>query len=88
MRCRRRDSNVARTGCQGADQALPIDSDTVHRLQRSVPKWVKAVREAKPRDADFGVILTLDAFADDPQLLFDALWFAHSEGVRVTLAPS
>jgi hypothetical protein len=63
-----------------------IDRDTVHRLQQSVPKWVKAVRQAKVKHADF-VLLSLNAFADDPQLLFDALWFAYSEGVPVTMAP-
>jgi hypothetical protein len=32
--------------------------------------------------------MALDAFADDPQLLFDALRLAHDRGAAVTLAPA
>lgn len=49
-----------------------------------MPEWVKAVQNAKEEEAN--LILTLEAFADDPQLLFDALWFARDEGVTVVLA--
>jgi hypothetical protein len=62
-----------------------IDDDTVLALKRAAPEWIKAVQHAKEEEAD--VILTLDAFVGDPQLLFDALWFAHDRGVAVMLAP-
>ena len=63
-----------------------IDGDRVALLKRTVPEWVKAVQKSKKEEAN--LIMTLDAFADDPQLLFYALWFAHDYGVAVMLAPS
>jgi hypothetical protein len=63
-----------------------MDDNRVELLKQTVPEWVKTVQKSKEKDAN--LIMTLDAFADDPQLLFDALWFAHDEGVAVMLAPS
>jgi hypothetical protein len=63
-----------------------IDDNRVELLKQTVPDWVKAVQKSKEKDAN--LIMTLDAFANDPRLLFDALWFAHGEGVAVMLAPS
>ena len=63
-----------------------IDDNRVELLKQTVPDWVKAVQKSKEKDAN--LIMTFDAFADDPQLLFDALWLAHDEGVAVMLAPS
>lgn len=62
-----------------------IDDSTVDRLRLAIPEWIKAVENARGGDAN--LIMTLDAFADDPQLLFDALWFAYDRGVTVVLAP-
>lgn len=61
-----------------------IDEATERDLAERVPSWVEAVRRAKSDDAK--MILTLDAFADDPQLLYDAMWLAHSSGVTVIVA--
>lgn len=63
-----------------------MDDNRVELLKQTVPEWVKAVQKSKEKDAK--LIMLLDAFAGDPQLLFDALWFAHDEGVAVTLVPS
>jgi hypothetical protein len=62
-----------------------IDPQTYAYLQRAVPEWIKAVDRANEQNLDF-VILSLDAFADDPQLLFKALWYAHDQCMAVLFA--
>jgi hypothetical protein len=63
-----------------------IDERLEQHLAEVVPNWVRAVRDSKA--GDMIVILSLEAFADEPQLLYDALWYANEIGVDVTLAGS
>ena len=53
-------------------------------VQRA-PRFVAAVLHAKENKA--AVLERLDAFQDDPFLLYSCLWYAYSEGVAVTLLP-
>ena len=54
-------------------------------VQRA-PGFVAAVVRAKENQA--AVSERLDAFQDDPFLLYSCLWYAYSEGVAVTFLPS
>lgn len=60
-----------------------IDATTKSALVREVPELIEAVTEAKKQGAV--LLLTLDAFAGEPELLYRALWYAYSEGVDVTI---
>lgn len=58
------------------------------------PQFVEAVRRARQRAADEGarevapVVERLDAFEDDPFLLYSCLWYAYSQGVPVVFTPA
>lgn len=52
-------------------------SHFIHVVQR-------AAAESRQRKERIVVLLTLDAFYDDPMLLYAALWYAYSSGVIVT----
>ena len=55
-------------------------------IKREAPSFISAVERAKDREVD-GIVLTIDAFGNEPELLRDALVFAAEEGVAVTFAP-
>ncbi len=59
-----------------------IDGDAEANLRVKVPEWIKAVDESAEEKVDY-LIMMLDAFLDDPVLLFNALWYAYSRGVDV-----
>lgn len=69
-----------------------ISPDALRLVQEGAPRFLKAVeRAAKQSQRDntqnAGISLTLDAFYDDPMLLYAALWYAYSQGVPVTFYP-
>jgi hypothetical protein len=55
------------------------------RLREQAPKWITSVDSARQNRTL--VMLTVDAFADDPERLLAALQYAHAQGVGVMLAP-
>jgi hypothetical protein len=55
-------------------------SHFIHVVQR-------AAAESRQRKEPISVFLTLDAFYDDPMLLYASLWYAYSQGVVVTFCP-
>jgi hypothetical protein len=62
------------------------------RVAKDAPGFVRIVRRAQKerltKDCDIVIIITLDAFYDDAVLLYLCLWYASTEGVTVTLAPT
>jgi len=61
-----------------------IDEDTEVGLRTKVPSWIKAVERAKKDKIDY-LITTLDAFLDEPELLYNAVWYAYSHDVPVLI---
>lgn len=61
-------------------KAFPIEQ--IDRLKVQLPDFVKAV----DGEADF-VIISLDAFEGNANLLFDSVWYATSQGKRMIFAP-
>ena len=62
-----------------------ITSDVLRFVQQKVPGFVERVTQAKEGQGDQAPLtLTLSCFADDPFLLYAALWYAYGEGVEVT----
>ena len=57
------------------------------RLQRRAPGWKVAVTNAERDGTDY-LMTTLDAFAGEPQLLYDALIYARNHNVTVLLVPT
>jgi len=58
------------------------------RYAKDAPRFTEAVRKARRDAARTGaaptVRETLDAFEDDPFVLYACLWYAHGRGVSVT----
>ncbi len=63
-----------------------IDEDSEVSLRTKIPNWVTAVDRAKKEKVDY-IITMLDAFLNDPELLFNALWYAYSNGIAVLVTP-
>ncbi|MEK7603390.1 MAG: hypothetical protein AAB459_04085 [Patescibacteria group bacterium] len=59
-----------------------IDEDREVNLRERVPNWIKVVNDAKQKNVDY-IIVMMDAFVDNPKLLFDSLWYAQNVGVSV-----
>ncbi|MDN5274733.1 MAG: hypothetical protein JWP06_634 [Candidatus Saccharibacteria bacterium] len=64
-----------------------IDEDTEKEILDRLPDVVKAIEEVKRNKADY-LMMMLDAFAGEPELLYKVLWFAYSNGVAVLIVPS
>lgn len=62
-----------------------IPKNVERKLAEAAPSWIMGVTGAK--QAGVFMLLTLDAFDDDPLLLYMALWYAYSNGVGVMMAP-
>jgi len=81
--------------CYDSSNLSPITSPTMQSISKEAlaqakakaPHFLAAVRasrrESRLRQKDVSLLLTLDAFYDDPFLLYACLWFAYSHGVRV-----
>lgn len=55
-------------------------------IQREAPSFIEAVQKGKTGDTD-GIVLTIDAFGNEPELLREVLVYAAEEGVAVIFAP-
>lgn len=55
-------------------------------INREAPSFITVVEKARDGEVD-GIILTIDAFGHEPELLREVLVFAAEEGVAVTFAP-
>jgi len=60
--------------------------------EEAAPKFITAVQKSKEaRQAhheEVSVITSLEAFNDDPMLLYACLWYASSEEIAVTMLPA
>lgn len=55
-------------------------------IQREATSFIDAITEVKRKDRD-GIVMTIDAFGNEPELLREVLVYAAEEGVAVTFAP-
>ena len=65
-----------------------ISSETVALIERGAPRFIPSVRRALADKADAGIVLTLDAFTEEPELLYACAWYAAVHGVPLHLAPT
>lgn len=63
-------------------KAMP--AETVRDLESRVPGFVRAVRSKEAED----IVLTLDAFAGDPELFYLCAWYASCQGKHLQVAAS
>ncbi len=63
-----------------------ISAQALRLLRRQAPEFLKAVRQAKREGGHQAHLhLPLDAFEDDPFLLYACVWHAVTCGVAVTI---
>jgi hypothetical protein len=55
-------------------------------IAREAPSFIEAVQKSKAGETD-GIILTIDAFGNEPELLREVLVYAAEEGATVIFAP-
>lgn len=55
-------------------------------IQREAASFIDAVEGAQREGRD-GIVMTIDAFGNEPELLREVLVYAAEEGVAVTFAP-
>jgi hypothetical protein len=69
-------------------QALPNNQEDreVYLREHDAGQFVDAVRSTQTNKAGT-LIMMLDAFHDEPELLYVALSYARDQGVTVTMAP-
>lgn len=69
-----------------------IPDEAVRIIEQSAPEFIAAVQSAHENRGKTSepmvLILTLDAFADDPFLLYACLWYSAALGVACTFRPS
>jgi hypothetical protein len=68
-----------------------IPDEAVRLIEQNAPGFIVAVQSLQERQGKAEVaspiLLTLDAFADDPLLLYACLWYSATYGVACTFAP-
>lgn len=71
-----------------AQQALPNNQEDreVYLREHDAGNFIEAVKGAQTEQADT-LIMMLDAFWNEPELLYIALNYARDQGVTVTMAP-
>jgi hypothetical protein len=69
-------------------QLLPDNQEDreVYLRAHRAGSFIEAVRDAHRRAAD-AVIMTIKAFAGEPEVLYVALNYAYHSGMSVTMAP-
>lgn len=69
-----------------------ISPEALRLIERDAPTFITAVWHAKEGlhqgQEAATLLLTLDAFADDPILLYACLWYCATVGVTCTFAPN
>lgn len=63
-----------------------ITDEAFRLIERNAPGFIDAVLWGKA-GTPAEILLTLDAFADDPLLLYACLWYSMSQGVACTIVP-
>jgi hypothetical protein len=69
-------------------QVLPSNQEDreVYLREHDAGEFIEAVQSAQTKQADT-LIMILDAFWGEPELLYVALNYARDQGVTVTMAP-
>jgi hypothetical protein len=69
-------------------QVLPNNQEDreVYLREHDAGQFIKAVRNTQTKKADT-LIMMLDAFWGEPELLYIALSYARDQGATVTMAP-
>ncbi len=65
----------------------PMPPELKAELQKIVPSFFRVLERAAEEGSDVPVILTIDAFAGEPNLFFACAAYAHESGVALMLAP-
>ncbi|MCX6378623.1 MAG: hypothetical protein NT023_03975 [Armatimonadetes bacterium] len=69
----------------------PISHDALRLIKEEAPGFLEAVRQASVQnrqpEEDIAILLTLEAFHDDPLLLYACVRYAESQGVALTFTP-
>ena len=55
-------------------------------IKRDAPSFIEAVEKSRDGSSE-GIVLTIDAFGNEPELLREVLVYAAEEGVTVIFAP-
>lgn len=62
-----------------------ITQEYIEKIRKGAPNFIKAVDDQKEEGQL--VIFMLDAFINEPDLLYACLWYAYSNGVEVRMIP-
>ena len=62
-----------------------IIQEAIDKVNAGAPKFMETVDYAKNNSES--VMLVLDAFIDDPELLYACLWYAYISEVEVRMVP-
>lgn len=69
----------------------PISPEALQLVQEEAPNFIQAVQQASLQSGHFqeetAILLTLEAFHDNPMLLYACLWYAESQKVSLTFVP-
>lgn len=63
-----------------------ITKEVIDEIQTKCPKFAEMCIDVKRGVVD-QCIMTLDAFAGEPDLFYKAMWYANHFGVTILLAP-
>jgi hypothetical protein len=55
-------------------------------IKRDAPSFIEAVENSRSGTSE-GIVMTIDAFGNEPELLREVLVYAAEEGVTVFFAP-
>jgi hypothetical protein len=71
-----------------SDVALPNNQEDreVYLREHDAANFIETVKNTQTRKADT-LIMMLDAFWNEPELLYVALSYARDQGITVTMAP-
>jgi hypothetical protein len=68
-----------------------IPDEAVRFIEQNAPDFITAVQTVQGKRGKSGapvrIFLTLDAFVDDPFLLYACLWYSATQGVACTFVP-
>ncbi|MCX6382469.1 MAG: hypothetical protein NT023_23820 [Armatimonadetes bacterium] len=68
-----------------------ISQDALQLIQEEAPHFIEAVRQAsmqnRQSEEEVAILLTLEAFRDNPTLLYACLWYAETQKVALTFVP-
>lgn len=59
----------------------PIPPDVEATIEQGFRDAIQSVKDGKAST----VIMTIEAFAGEPEAFYNHMWYAHSKGVDVTL---